>query len=337
MQKVSIIMVNYNGVKYLGKEDLADAIKSFLETNYESYEFIFVDNNSTDESITVVKSLFQEYPQVQSKIVRNDENLGFAGGCNKGIEKAEGNYICLVNNDDKALDKDWLRELLKVVESDEKIGAVFAKKMKWSNPSEVDARGMTITPAGIVCESDIEDKIAPRLIWQTPVLFRKNLIEKIGGRFFDDDYVILHDDTDSSLRIWLAGYKILYVPTSIVLHKRSATMKQLPVEFVAFHGRKNIIQTIIKNYETKNLIKWLPINLSIYSISIFYYLIVRRFDQAKATTKALQWTVGNLKNILKKRKYVQKKVRRVTDNEIFNLMGSFDFYNLVKRRKTWPR
>ena len=329
-------MVNYNGVKYLGRGDLTDAVKSFLETDYPSFEFIFVDNNSTDESIAVVKSLFQEYPQVQSKIVRNGENLGFAGGCNKGIEKAEGDYICLVNNDDKALDKNWLRELVKVLESDEKIGAVFAKKMKWSNSSEVDARGMTINPAGMVCESDIEDKIAPRLIWQTPVLFRRNLIEKIGGRFFDD-YVILHDDTDSSLRIWLAGYKILYVPTSIVLHKRSATMKQLPVEFVAFHGRKNIIQTLIKNYEFKNLIKWLPITLNIYLTVSLYFLLINRLDQTTATIKALYWIMKNLRNILIKRQYIQKKLRKVSDNIIFNLMASFNLLEIIRRRKVWPK
>ena len=330
-------MVNYNGIKCVGEKDLISAVKSFLETDYPSFEFIFVDNNSDDGSVDLVKTIFQKYPQVQSKIIKNSKNIGFAGGCNKGIIESGGDYICLVNNDDMAMNRNWLRELVKIIESSENIGAVFAKKMKWNNPLDVDARGMTINPAGIPCKSNIEDKITPRLIWQTPVLFRKNLIEKIGGKFFDDDYIILHDDTDSSLRIWLAGYKILYVPNSTVLHKRSATMKSLPVEFVCFHGRKNIIQTIIKNYQFKNLVKWLPITLSIYLIAIPYYLLINRPDQARATTKALGWIVKNLRTILKKRKYVQEQIRKVSDDIIFSLMAPFNLFEVLRGEKVWPK
>jgi len=336
-KKVSIIMVNYNGVRFLGENNLVSVVKSFLETNYSDFEFIFVDNDSDDGSFEIISNLLNSYHQIKSKIIKNNLNLGFAGGCNVGIKYSEGDYICLVNNDDKVYDKNWLKELLKILEKDAKIGAVFAKKIKWDNPSEVDARGMFINPAGIVCNRIVEDKERFCLIWQTPVVFRRNLIEKIGDTFFDDSYVILHDDTDSSLKIWLAGYKIVYVPTVNVLHKRSATMKQLEVEFVAFHGRKNIIQTIIKNYETINVIKWLPVTLTIYVVSIFYYLAIKRIDQAKATLRALYWVIKNLGIILKKRKLIQEKVRKVPDKVYFKLMCPFSFHYLIKREKLWPR
>jgi len=336
-KKVSIIMVNYNGATYVGKKDLEEAIESFLKTDYPNFEFIFVDNGSKDESINIAREVFNKYPNIRTKIIVNDKNLGFAGGSNIGIKYAEGEYICLVNNDDKALNPNWLSELVKVLESDNTIGAVFGKKLKWDNPDEVDARGMTINPAGIAQKTDLEDKISECLIWQTPVLFRKELIEKIGGKFFDDDYVILNDDTDSSLRIWLAGYRIIYVPTSIVLHKRSATMKKLPVEFVAFHGRKNTIQTLIKNYEVKNLIRWLPVTLGIYSGAIIYYIIIRRWDQARATIRAILWNIINIRRILQKRKVVQKYVRKVSDEKIFRLMKPFKLFNILKGEKIWPR
>jgi len=338
MKKVSIIMVNYNGIICVGKEELKECVESFLRTDYEDFEFIFVDNASSDGSVEYVKEIFRKYPKVRTKIIVNDRNLGFAGGCNVGISHAKGDYICLVNNDDKALNADWLKELIRVIESDESIGAVFGKKMKWDNPSEVDARGMTINPAGfVVGPPDVGDRLSQCLIWQTPVLFRKKLIKELGGKFFDDDYIILHDDTDSSLRIWLAGYKIIYVPTSIVLHKRSATMKKLPVEFVAFHGRKNIIQTLIKCYTLKRLIKWLPVTLAVYLLLIFYYLNIRRIDQAKATIKAVMWIVLNIKELVRKRMYVQRRVKKVSDEVILRLMKSFSFTELLKQKKTWPR
>ncbi|MFH8120295.1 MAG: glycosyltransferase family 2 protein, partial [Candidatus Aenigmatarchaeota archaeon] len=339
MKKVSIIMVNYNGEMYLGKKELLEAVESFLETDYPELEFIFVDNASCDNSVESVEKLFRKHPNINTKIVRNKENLGFAGGCNVGISYATGEYICLVNNDDRALRSDWLTKLVEIIEKDKTIGAVFGKKLKWDNLNEVDARGMTINPAGIVVgATDLnDDKPDICLIWQTPVLFRKNLINEIGGKFFDDDYVILHDDTDSSLRIWLAGYKIVYVPKSVVLHKRSATMKKLPVEFVAFHGRKNIIQTIIKCYEMKNLIRWLPITLVVYFASVFYYFMIRRFDQTKATMKAILWNFFNLKILIRKRNYIQKNVRRVSDESIIKLMKPFKWSKILKGEKVWPR
>jgi len=330
-------MVNYNGAFYLGEKDLREAIESFLKTDYLNFEFIFVDNGSKDESISVARDVFRQYPYVKTKIIINDKNLGFAGGSNIGVKYAEGEYICLVNNDDKALNSNWLTKLVKVLESDDTIGAVFGKKLKWDNPSKVDARGLTINPAGLIQQTDLEDKISECLIWQTPVLFRKELIKKIGGKFFDDDYIILNDDTDSSLRIWLAGYKVVYVPTSIVLHKRSATMKNLPVEFVVFHARKNIIQTLIKNYEILNLIKWLPITLSVYAGAIIYYLAVRRLDQAKATAKAILWNMAGFNRIIEKRKIIQRDVRKVPNKVIFRLMKPFKPFEILRGEKVWPK
>lgn len=339
MKKVSIIMVNHNGAKYIGKSDLQDIVESFLQTDYPNFEFIFVDSGSIDESISLVKEVFCRFPAIPTKIVASKKNVGFAGGCNIGISVSEGEYICLVNNDDKPVDASWLKKLIKALESDKTIGAVFSKKLKWDNPSVVDARGMTINPAGFVAESTnlSDERISPCLIWQTPVLFRKDLISKIGGKFFDNDYVILHDDTDSSLRIWLVGYKILYVPSSVVLHKRSATMKKLPVEFVVFHGRKNIIQTLIKNYQLKNLLKWLPILLLVYLSATLYYIIINRLDQAKGTFRAILWNILNIRKLIRKRIYTQRYIRKELDDVILKLMRPFRLSELIGSKKTWPR
>jgi GT2 family glycosyltransferase len=334
--KVNIIMVNYNGERYLGANDLADAIESFLRTNYPNFAFIFIDNNSTDNSIIIAKEIFKKYPHIKTRILQNEKNLGFAGGCEMGLLYAKGEYICLLNNDDKALNSSWLFELMRNTETDGQTGALFGKKLKWDKPEEVDARGLTMNPVGLIHQTTLEDKISECLIWQTPVLIKRSIIEKIGG-LFDDDYVILNDDTDSSLRIWLAGYKILYVPSAVVFHKRSATMKSLPVEFIAFHGRKNTIQTLLKNYELKNLIKWLPITLSVYTGAMIYYIYRKRIDQSKATLKALLWNMINLRKIWQKRRYVQDYVRTTDDNAVFKLMPPFNIIYTIKSEKVWPR
>ena len=339
---VSIIMVNYNGVKYIGQENLCAIINSFLKTDYENFEFIFVDNNSDDDSISYVKSIFDDNKNIKTNIVKTVGNLGFAGGCNEGMKFANGEYICLVNNDDKALGTKWLINLANVLESDKNIGVVFAKKMRWDNEGIIDAVGLTMNRAGLIVQSgngDIDNEqyndIKECLIWQTPLLFRKNITDDIG-KFFDDDYVILNDDTDSSLRIWLAGYKIVYVPSSIVSHIRSATMKHLPIEFVAFHGRKNTIQTLIKNYDIMNLIMWLPITLFIYSSASIYYVYIKRYDHARATVNAIFWNITHIRNTIKKRRIIQK-LRTVGDSEIMKHMASLNMMKIISGDKVWPK
>lgn len=337
-------MVNFNGERYIGQKDLISAIDSFLKADYENIEFIFVDNGSDDDSIHYIREISsEEYKNVKINIVRNPKNIGFAGGCNEGIKYSKGEYICIVNNDDKALCVDWLTKLIKVLESNDKIGGVFSKKVKWDNDKIIDAAGLTMNQAGSIVQigsgekdEGQHNKIKECLIWQTPFLFKRAIIAKIGG-LFDEDYVILNDDTDSSFRIWLAGYKIIYVPNSVVYHKRSATMKYLPIEFVAFHGRKNTIQTLIKNYDTINLITWLPMTFFIYSSASIYYIFIKRYDQARATTKAIFWNIVNIGITIKKRRFIQKYVRKIEDKEIVRHMAPFSIRKIISGDKVWPK
>lgn len=114
---------------------------------------------------------------------------------------------------------------------------------------------------------------------------------------------------------------------------RSVTMRSLPVEFVAFHGRKNIIMTLIKNYDSIELLKYLPITLSIYTSAIPYYLYKRRPDQAIATMKAIAWNISHLKKNLEKRNKI-KKLRKV---HVTDKMDAFDIMQVLYSNKIWPK
>ena len=85
--EISIITVNYNGVK-----DTCELIDS-IPSN-DNMEVIVIDNGSREDEGSLIA---QRYPQV--KIIRSDRNLGFAGGNNLGIKAAKGKYIFLINND----------------------------------------------------------------------------------------------------------------------------------------------------------------------------------------------------------------------------------------------
>lgn len=344
MDKVSIIMVNYNGSKFMGRKNLREAIESFLKTDYDDFEFIFVDNNSFDDSIEVAEQVSSKYKQIQSKIIKTAKNMGFAGGCEEGMKVATGDYMCLVNNDNRAFKRNWLRELIKALKSDKKIGLVFSKQLRWDKHDLISSIGISINPMGfvtIIGEDEIDagqyERKREALIWQTPIAFPKQLIEKIGG-FFDLDYapVSLHDDTDSSIRIWISGYKVVYVPTSVVLHMRSATMKKLPKDFVTFHSRKNILQTMLKDYELKNLVKYTSLTFMIYIASIPYFFLKGRHDKIKSIIKAITWNVLYLPKTLVKRMRVQK-LRKVEDDIVFKLFERINLSDIIgRRKKDWP-
>src|SRR5437867_3885831 len=117
---VSVVSLNYNGRRYLER-----FLRSALALDYPPpcYRVVIVDNGSTDGSVDLVR---ERFPQVH--IVEAGRNLGFAGGCNLGIRATRSEYVALVNND-TVVERDWLRPLVEVAESDPRVGLVGSKML----------------------------------------------------------------------------------------------------------------------------------------------------------------------------------------------------------------
>jgi GT2 family glycosyltransferase len=99
---VSVIILNYNAGKLL-----SECIESVLETDYENFEVIVVDNASKDNSVNICKEKFNSV-----KIIENEKNLGYCEGNNVGIRKAKGEYVVILNPD-TIVEKNWLTELVR--------------------------------------------------------------------------------------------------------------------------------------------------------------------------------------------------------------------------------
>ena len=110
---VSIIVLNYNG-----KRHLKDCFSSLMKINYPKtkHEIIMADNASSDDSIDYIR---KNFPLV--KIVKFNQNYGFAGGNNKAVEyvNKKCKYLVFLNNDTQ-VDNGWLIELVKNVKETEK-------------------------------------------------------------------------------------------------------------------------------------------------------------------------------------------------------------------------
>jgi GT2 family glycosyltransferase len=102
---VSIVIVNYNGKKYL--KNLFDSLEN-IQFPDKTYQIVFVDNNSIDGSVSFLKENFSHFDNIV--FVNNKKNEGFANGNNIGVAHATGRYVVLLNNDTK-VERDWLQNL----------------------------------------------------------------------------------------------------------------------------------------------------------------------------------------------------------------------------------
>lgn len=96
--KISVIMPNYNGEKYL-----VEAIESILNQTYRDFEFIIIDDGSTDNSVKIIKKYAQKDKRI--KLLTNKKNLGLIKSLNKGLKIAKGKYIARMDSDDISLPK----------------------------------------------------------------------------------------------------------------------------------------------------------------------------------------------------------------------------------------
>lgn len=314
-RKVSIIVLNWNGKHYLKM-----CLPSLKKLDYPNYEVVVVDNASKDGSQVYVRKY---HPWV--KLIENKENLGCSGGNNIGVEQSDGDYFVVCNNDVE-VEPDFLSILVKRIESDKKIGCVQPKLRTYDNKNLLDSAGsfLTDTPFlhhyGRLKREDLPIYNKSMEIFSAKgavTLYRRNLVEKVGG-LFDPDFFIFFEDTDLCHRLWLGGYRVVYEPKSVIYHVVSGdTSKQFKSDQTLYLSLRNRVCSFIKNFELGNLIKMLFILFAVYSTLAFIYLITFKFSLAWAILRGVGWNFKKLPQTLKKRKFLQGKVRKVSDKTLF--------------------
>jgi GT2 family glycosyltransferase len=215
---VTVVIVNWNGKRYL-----KDCLNSLEQQSNRAFDTIVVDNGSNDGS---AQFLQQNYPNI--KVIALDRNIGYSVGINLGIQNAQSKYLIALNNDTK-VHSNWLEELLKMAESNSHIGSCQPKIMSIQNPQLIDSVGLAIKKNGEAYQIGFQekdhgqyDKFTELLgACSASVLYRREALMQIGG--FDADFFAYFEDVDIALRLNKAGWKCMFVPTSIVYHYGSAT------------------------------------------------------------------------------------------------------------------
>ncbi|PVX24067.1 MAG: hypothetical protein CW716_10855 [Candidatus Bathyarchaeum sp.] len=307
---VSLVVVNFNG-----RELLRQCLRTLLDTDYPNYEVVVVDNGSTDGTLAEMDASFGSDSRIT--FVRNRENVGHAEGCNIGARMTRGRYLVFLDSDIEFDSKDWLRELVNVMENNDAVGLAQAKIVLSEDKRcldyvcvAVDALGTWAANYGSK-EDQFKEAFEILAASSGCCIIRREVFEQAGG--FDADYFIYDDDTDLSLRARLLGYQVMFVPSAMVVH-RSGVLRGVS-GLMLYHSSKNRLRTVLKNYELRN-VWWRFSVLAFFTFMVSVgFFAVKKHDEAKATLRGLISPIKDLPIIWQKRLMFQSK-RHVKDSEL---------------------
>jgi GT2 family glycosyltransferase len=188
---------------------------SILTVNYKSGKY----------RATLLESL-REYTKNYEYLEHSNDvqNLGYAKATNKLIRKSKGKYIILLNPDSKVTE-DWVDELRKAAESDQKIGIVVPKLLRANNVIDSTGHDYNKWPYAIGNRGEGEldrgqyDK-AIELVSSSfgCALIKRELVKKIG--LLDERFFLYYEDVEYCHRARKSGWRVVYCPNSVVYHER---------------------------------------------------------------------------------------------------------------------
>ena len=261
--KLSVIILNYN-VRYF-LELCLKSVEAALEPI--TAEIIVVDNASSDDSCTMVKS---QFPNV--KLIENKENLGFSKGNNIGVAAAKGDFICILNPD-TVVAEDTFQALLEFIESQTNVGIVGCRLIDGLGQFLPESKRHVPTPMVAVkkmlgftdtyyVKNLNEDAIGEvSVLVGAFMLLRKSIYNEVDG--FDEDYFMYGDDIDLSFKIKRSGYLNMYNGKTTILHYKGESTLKDKTYAKRFYGAMQIFyKKYFKSNVIFNIMVWFGVRLA---------------------------------------------------------------------------
>ena len=288
---VSIITVNYNNTAVT-----CELLASLQQISYPRVEVIVVDNASSEDP---THEIIGRFPTV--KVIRSEENRGFAGGNNLGIQAAGGNFLFLVNNDTE-FTEGLIEGLLEVFTTYPDAGVASPKFHYFFQPGTIEYAGyravdiFTGRNSMIGCRE--KDQGQYDSISATPyahggaMMIRRAALEKVG--LMPELYFLYYEEFDWCEQFRRKGYKIYYQYKSLIYHKESMTTgKNSPLK--TYYITRNRILFMRRNVR-------LPARLVFILYFIFFtvpknslqFLFRREDNHLKAFWRGIVWNMKNL-------------------------------------------
>ncbi|MFQ5952592.1 MAG: glycosyltransferase family 2 protein [Candidatus Omnitrophota bacterium] len=219
MRECDIILLSYESPELLKK-----CVQSVLDHTRVKSRLIIVDNASRDPEVADYLKSLRGNETIEIEKMFSEENLGFAGGMNKGIRLSEAPFICLLNNDCVVTDG-WLEEMMAVARSRNDIGLV--------NPQSNTFGSRSPGRKGIYTELGHAIGFA--------CLIKREVIDRIG--YLDESYQgVCYEDTDFSVRAQQAGYISVIAEGAYVFHLEQASRRNLEEKEAIYRRNREIFE-----------------------------------------------------------------------------------------------
>ena len=334
---VSIIIPHWNGI-----DVLSECIDSLKGSTFDSFEIIVSDNASSDGSQAWI---VENHPDVI--LLENDNNYGYAGGCNRGVNVAKGEFILFLNND-TIQNPNWLDPLIDRMKGDESIAAIQPKILNYYDRKIFDYAGGSGGHLDLFCfpfargrvflnqEEDLgQYDNAKRCFWAsgTAMIVRKDLFKAAGK--FDETFFAHMEEIDLCWRFQLMGYEIWVEPQSVVFHKNAVSLPMNSYKKY-YLNHKNSLLMLLGNYSLPVAMYLFSVRFALEWVAFGYALFKLDFKHMLGIINAQVWLLFH-PHVIWKKHFRTGSIRVKRDRSIMLRLyrGSIVLTHYIRRRNVY--
>ncbi len=323
MPKVALVYLAYNMGEYL--TPVIDAI-SKLDYPKDNLLLILVTAGSQDNVAERIKSevLPRQGQDLPECVLLDDGvNRGFAGNNNQGMRYGldHGCDYIFLHNGDLKLAPASISELVKMAESDQKIGSVQSLIKYWKEPSKINVSGGEVHIAGYgfardngIQDSELKVKDGEEITYASgaAVLYRSSALRKVG--LLEEGFFMYHEDLELGLRLRMAGYKNVIATKSVVLHDYS--FKRNPMKFAWMELYRQIV--ILSYFRLRTLLLFSPLLFAI-EVGTWFMALKGGWIKAKLWSTR-EWFKPRTWKLLRDMRKRAQTLRVINDSDLLKLM-----------------
>ncbi|MEZ4900750.1 MAG: glycosyltransferase family 2 protein [Spirosomataceae bacterium] len=286
MEKIAIVVLNYNGRNFLEK-----FLPSVVQHS-PPHAIYMADSASKDDSVAWVKA---HYPQIHT--IELGRNFGYAGGYNRALAQIEAQYYVLLNSDVEVT-PNWLSPLIQLLDNTPQIAACQPKLLAYHDKTQFEyagAAGGYIDWLGVPycrgrifdhCETDRGqyDSTIP-IFWASGacLFIRAAAFHEAGG--FDEDFFAHMEEIDLCWRLHLLGHSVYCCPESVVYHVGGGTLPPSN-PFKTYLNYRNSLAMLYKNLPSQNRWGVIFLRLVVDGLSAVRFLPKGQWQNIVAIIKA---------------------------------------------------
>ena len=330
---LSIIIPHHGGFDILN-----ECLDSLKKSTFNNHEIIIVNNNSEDDSIIKIKDKF---PYIN--ILNLENNLGYAGGCNAGAKKSNGEFLLFLNND-TTHDPHWIEPLIELIKKDSRSGSIQPKILNIDKKKMFDYAGGAGGFIDIFCfpytrgrifnhieEDEGQYNNQQEIFWASGCAFitRRELFLKT---LFDTKFFAYMEEIDYSWKSILMGYKNIVEPKSIVYHSGGTLERRSFLK--SYFNHRNSMILFLTNHNTILMFILLLPKVCLELISLLRYLLIADFKAFFAQGISYLWILSHPIYLIQRISNINKmKKNRLSSilNKMYKPSIVFKYFILGKK------